>query len=694
MKQLFRLLLILAAMMLPSQMRAQRIVRELETNTYFSQLPSNLGDSTNNAKKKSKNVPAEVKAWTIDIFGNRNETYVDTLRHLYQNNSHSEGENGSYNTLGNLGSPRLSRIYMNRRFDTNFIFAQPFDQFITWQNDFRFFNTKSPYMNLSYNWCGSKITGYDDFKAIYSNNIGKKANFGALYHYLYGQGYYDNQNTSFMDATAWASYIGDKYDLHFRYTHNYMKLAENGGIENDEYITNPEGLSQKYSSNQMPVKLDRTWNREEHDFIHLLHRYHIGFYRDIYDMKTVGDSTFVDSASLREEFVPVTSIFHRFSLESLRKRYVAYETPRYYHSYKYLPGDSAFDKHSMVEIKNLVGLSLHEGFNKYAVAGINAYVGFRNRNYQMPDRLVTATDTTETKDKYKENDVLIGGQLIRTQGTWIHYNADVEFVVAGENAADLRLSGQGELNFPLLGDTAQVVAKAMFNRNKPSLFYNHYHAKHAWWDNDFSAITQLRLGGEINFPKTNTHLEAHVENIKNYTYFANEGTTIVNGANTYYTNNVVAKQCSDNIQIISATLRQNFKLGIFHLDNDFTFQTSTLEDVLPLPKITTYHNLYIDFKIAKVLSCEIGGDLKYFTEYYAPDYSPVVTNFTTQNPNTRIKIGNYPLISAYANFALKRSRFYVQYYHANQSDGRYFWAPHYPMNPSGVHFGISWNFYD
>jgi hypothetical protein len=411
-------------------------------------------------------------------------------------------------------------------------------------------------------------------------------------------------------------------------------------------------------------------------------------------MKTVGDSTFVDSASLREEFVPVTSIFHRFSLESLRKRYVAYETPRYYHSYKYLPGDSAFDKHSMVEIKNLVGLSLHEGFNKYAVAGINAYVGFRNRNYQMPDRLVTATDTTETKDKYKENDVLIGGQLIRTQGTWIHYNADVEFVVAGENAADLRLSGQGELNFPLLGDTAQVVAKAMFNRNKPSLFYNHYHAKHAWWDNDFSAITQLRLGGEINFPKTNTHLEAHVENIKNYTYFANEGTTIVNGANTYYTNNVVAKQCSDNIQIISATLRQNFKLGIFHLDNDFTFQTSTLEDVLPLPKITTYHNLYIDFKIAKVLSCEIGGDLKYFTEYYAPDYSPVVTNFTTQNPNTRIKIGNYPLISAYANFALKRSRFYVQYYHANQSDGRYFWAPHYPMNPSGVHFGISWNFYD
>ena len=64
------------------------------------------------------------------------------------------------------------------------------------------------------------------------------------------------------------------------------------------------------------------------------------------------------------------------------------------------------------------------------------------------------------------------------------------------------------------------------------------------------------------------------------------------------------------------------------------------------------------------------------------------------NPNNKVKIGNYPLLSAYVNFDLKRTRFYVQYYHANQSDGRYFWAPGYPMNPGGLHFGLSWNFYD
>ena len=159
-------------------------------------------------------------------------------------------------------------------------------------------------------------------------------------------------------------------------------------------------------------------------------------------------------------------------------------------------------------------------------------------------------------------------------------------------------------------------------------------------------------------------------------------------------NNVSPMQCSDNIQIISANLRQNFALGILHWDNDVTYQTCSHTDVLPLPKVSLYTNLYLRFKIAKVLKTEFGADMKYFTEYEAPDYSPVVGMFMNQNQLKKTKIGNYPLISVYANFDLKRTRFYIMYHHANQSDGRYFWAPGYPMNPSSIRFGLSWNFYD
>lgn len=668
---------------------AQRIIGELESNTDMSMM--NPTDTTSSDKKGSKkSVPVDVRTWTIDpIFGNRTPTYVDTLHHQFQNNDHSEGMNGEYNTLANLGSPRLSRIYMNREGEAQLIYVNAFDQFIVKPENFRYYSTKSPYVNLTYNWCGSKQTGSDHFRAIYTQSAGKRFNMGGIFDYMYGQGYYDNQSTAFMNATGFASYTGERYDFHFHYTHNYMKMAENGGIENDLYITNPESQQRSYGSDEIPVNLANTWTRQEHDVIFFNHRYHIGFVRP------ADDSLHIDEA-----FVPVTSFFHTFNLTNYRRKYIAYSRQPQFHSYSFLPGDSANDFHKSIAMKNIVGVSLNEGFNKYAVAGINAYVGFEHIKHEMPDTLPGVQEATgrgrRTMSHYNENNILIGGQLIRTQGTMVHYDVQAELVVAGDEAGNIDLEGEGELNLPLLGDTAQVVIGGLFSRTKPTFYYENFHSKHAWWDNEFSSITQTRLTGTISLPRTKTRLKVGVENIQNYTYLANNGIAVegTESGTTVISNNIVARQCSDNIQIISATLHQDFRLGKLHFDNEITYQTSTNEDVLPLPTLSTYHNLYLQFRIAKVLDCELGADAIYFSSYYAPDYSPVLSNFTTQHPDKRIKIGNYPIVSLYANLHLKRCRFYLQYYHFNQSEGRYFWAPHYPVNPKGLHFGISWNFYD
>ena len=36
---------------------------------------------------------------------------------------------------------------------------------------------------------------------------GKKLNFGGIFHYMYGQGYYDNQHTAYLNGTGWVSYV-------------------------------------------------------------------------------------------------------------------------------------------------------------------------------------------------------------------------------------------------------------------------------------------------------------------------------------------------------------------------------------------------------------------------------------------------------------------------------------------------------
>ncbi|MCR4614100.1 MAG: putative porin [Bacteroidaceae bacterium] len=685
-----RILFFVLSALSVSTVSAQRIIGELESNAGYDGY--NVADSmrrqdaADEDKKKKKVVPVDVRSWTIDpIYGHRTEVDVDTLHHLFQNDDHSEGREGQYNTLSNLGSPRLNRLYMERASEPDFIFTAPFDQFITTADQFRYFNTKSPYMNLTYTWSGDKKTGHDRFRALYANNVGKRFNFGGMFDYFYGQGNYDHQSTSFMNATGFASYTGERYDLHFHYTHNYMKWGENGGIEDDGYITNPEDQPQSYESNEIPVRLTETWNRMENDEVFLNHRYHVGFMR-------------VDSDSIRtwETFVPVTTFFHTVHIGKYSKAYIEQNNPvGTYHTYDFLPNlAESNDRYKFLQIYTAAGVSLREGFNRYAVAGLNAFVGYRYRRYNTPDYATVGTTTDELRTFPTEGDIMVGGQLIRTQGRLLHYNLSADFVVAGTNIGEFNVDGRGELNIPLLGDTAQVAVNLMASHAIPSYYLEHYHSKHAWWDHTFEKVLRTRLGATVTLPHTRTVLSFAIENLKNYAWLADEGIDVTTSGTTWRTHNVVCHQTALPIQVLSASLRQNLKFGPVHLDNVITWQNSTQKDILPLPALNTYSNLYLAFIVAKVMKCEVGGDMTFFTRYYAPDYSPVFGMYTTQNAAHRLRIGGYPLISVYANILLKKCRFYVQYYHVNQGAGNSFWAPHYPMNPSGLRFGISWNFYD
>ena len=180
----------------------------------------------------------------------------------------------------------------------------------------------------------------------------------------------------------------------------------------------------------------------------------------------------------------------------------------------------------------------------------------------------------------------------------------------------------------------------------------------------------------------------------NYTYIANESEQLP-GTNNY-PSRLSVKQESGSTRVFSATLKQDFKLGILNLNTEITYQNSSNQDILPLPALNVYANLFLKFRIAKVLNTEIGTDVRYFTKYYAPDYSPALGQFVQQNPGEKIEIGNYPLASVYANFLLKQTRFYVKYYHWNEGLGNrnYFLVPHHPMNPGVLWFGLSWNFYN
>ena len=393
---------------------------------------------------------------------------------------------------------------------------------------------------------------------------------------------------------------------------------------------------------------------------------------------------------------------HTLKVDINRRKYISYDEAQnqQYFQNNYLT-DVQRDETEQLAVKNTIGISLREGFNKWAKAGLTAFMSHEYRRFTMTDTLARTPGQRIPTD-YVENTISVGGQLIKEQGQTLHYNVMGEIALVGEDAGQFQIQGKGDLNFRLFSDTVRLEANAYIKNLNPIFYYRHFHSKHYWWDNnDLSKIMRTRIEGKLSVDRWKTQLKVGVENIKNYTYLDNTSVKYTETSSgkevTTYKNDVAVKQNSGNIQVFSAALRQDFKLGIFHLDNEITYQKSSNQDVLPLPDLTLYHNLYIKFGLAKkVLQIEMGADVRYFTQYYAPDYAPAIGQFYLQNKETRYKLGGYPLLNGYINLHLKRTRIFIAMYNLIQGQGEksYFLAPHYPLNPRLLKFGLSWNFFD
>lgn len=683
-----------------SSLAAQNMIpnQYSQFGTSASGLNSNQYDRNGNpidttAVIDANTIPIGLHAWKIEErFGERIAVPVDTLQHGFQNSNDTGGPTGHYSFLGNLGAPRISHVFFERKDPTQFFFTDPYDFTVRKPSDIIYTNTKSPFTNLTYYKQGDGRYGEERFKAYFAVNVNKRMGFGFDIDYTYGRGKYQSQSTALFNGNLFAYYHGDKYDMHFSFINENLKVAENGGITDDRYVTDPLEMAEgerTYETYNIPTNLMDIWNNNTGYHAFLTHRYNLGFYRDVTEEN--------DTVS-KQVFVPVTSFIHSVKVDIDRRKYVSYDVDQNneYFEHNYLGTDS-LDITRHFSVKNTVGIALREGFNKWAKAGLTAFMSFEHRNFTMTDT-VTGIPGQRVATSHKENVLSIGGQLSKQQGKTLHYNVIGEIAMLGEDAGQFTVEGNGDLNFRLFNDTVRLEANAYIKNLNPTFYFRHFHSKHYWWDNDLSKIMRTRIEGKLSIDRWRTQLKAGVENITNYTYLDNASVQYTDRqGNTAYKNDMAVRQHSGSIQVFSATLKQDFKLGILHLDNEVTYQKTSNSDVLPLPELVLYHNLYLKFALAKkVLKIEMGADMRYFTQYYAPDYAPAIGQFYLQNRETRYKLGAYPMLNGYINLHLKRTRIFVQMYNLLQRGGdkSYFYIPHYPLNPRILKIGLSWNFFD
>ncbi len=612
---------------------------------------------------------------------------IDTLLCNYYLKSVPSDVSLAWASTGNLGSQGINMIFFDRPGMSDFFFHDALAHWLPELGNHTFYNTRIPMTLLSYNFGGGRDNSQDRLTGVFSGNVNKKLQIGANLDYLYSKGSYNNQADKNLAWGLSGSYMGDRYELQAFYNHYNLLNKENGGITDDLYITDPEllqGGNASISPKTIPTRLTAAHNRIKGQELLINNRYKVGYWQVTPPNDTVPDDTIE-----HREYIPVSSFIWTLDYRKAHHMFLnqSPQEAREFWRNTYLRDDGTNDVTSYWSLKNTVGVSLLEGFHKYAKFGIAAYLTHEIRRYnQAVDSIPLGADRPEGLTPYPfdvklapkatENLLWAGAQLTKLRGSLLRYDVTGRIGFAGPVAGDIHVSGNVSTRFKVFGDSVTINAYGNFSNEEAPYLMKNFVSNHFIWHNDFGKIRRLRLGGWLTLPHTGTYINAGVENIQNMIYFGENCMPVQNGG---------------SVQVVSMTLKQDFKVGMLHWDNKLTFQTSSDDRVLPLPKFAVYSNLYLLFKVARVLHVQFGVDCDYYTKYYAPDYQPATTTFYNQR---EIKCGNYPFMNAYANMKLGKARFYVMFSHVNQGlcGNNYFAMPHYPMNPRRFQLGVSVDF--
>ncbi|MDE6227857.1 MAG: putative porin [Muribaculaceae bacterium] len=660
-----------------------------------SGLAQRRGASLSNAQAKNKPTASqnstdsvkEGSAWTLTFpLGDHVESKIDTLSYNFQRTSIPAMVTDAYASTGNLGAEGIDMIYFQRPERSSFFFRDALDAWLPSFNKQKFYNVYIPTTILSYGYAGNKQSHQDRLSATFAGNVNRRIGVGAMLDYLYSKGSYEAQAVKNFTWGFSGYYLGDRYEMQAFYYNYALVNKENGGITDDLYITDPgelQGGVDKIEPKSIPTRLSAAHNRTSGDQLFMTHAYKIGFWK----------TQQVNDTLSREIYVPMTRIIYSFDLRHNHHMFLNTNSSQAHDFWSnfYLNPDRTDDHTRLTQMTNSLGIELIEGFQKWAKFGLSAFASYQTQKFKQ----ATALGYTEISDSQLEqltplpsglsvaptvtkSYLWVGGRLQKDKGSLLRYAANVRFGLVGDVAGDLELDGNISSRFKLFGDSVKIAAKASFTNKETPYLLRYYISNHFAWANDFGKVRNYKVEGELHFPWTRTTISAGVENVQNMVYFNSQS---------------LPQQYGGNVQVLSARLDQQFKLGILHWDNTLYYQKSSNESILPLPQFTIYSNLYLKFIAFKVLKLQLGVDCDYYTSYYGLDYQPATMSFHVQGDD-KVKVGNYPLINAYVTARLYRTRFYVLWSHVNQGmlSKNSFVLPHYPMNPRRLEIGLSIDF--
>lgn len=649
-----------------------------------------------------------------DIVGLRDQSVDTSFNHnFYDYPFMKQDLNATW--LGVVGSPVQLYDYFKRQEEDNAIFYTPYITYSYSPETLPQYNTKTPYTELDY--YGTLFANREKeescVKVLSTQNITPKLNLMLEYHQFGGKGMLNNETTDNRTAVIASNYTGEKYLMHAGFIYNRVRRAENGGIKDLKWIRDTT-----VDAREIGVYLNSASNvlKKNTVFIDQSYRIPLSFMdkdvraynktrkRDEFildSLKTTGDSAAVmqQEAEMkrREEIfrqgqdslkTDITTAFigHSSEYTVMRKTYSDEistsdtDARAFFNDAFYLNPTTSHDSLRVMRFENKVFIRLQPWKEDGIVSKLDVGLGDKLINYYS----FAPKDFIEGRSNVLQNSMYIYAGAQGQYKKYFQWNAKGKYNFLGHEINDFDLEGNLSFSaYPFRRDRkSPLTLNVHFETSlkEPDYYQQRLYTNHFKWENDFGKISTTKLEASLAIPR--------------WEMDASFGYGLLNN-NIYYDTKGIARQNGSPLSVISASIRKDFSIWKFRLENRALLQFSSDNQVMPLPLLSLNLRYYFQFDVVKnVMKMQIGANGLFTTKWNAPAYNPVLGVFHSQDTE---KFGGCPYIDAFVNIQWKRVSLFVKFVNVNMGWPNksidYFTASGYIASQRAVKFGITWPFW-
>jgi hypothetical protein len=590
--------------------------------------------------------------------------------------------------LGNLGTPSRSLLFspiMKPGFDPGFHALDIYNYTVS---ESRFYNTTRPYAELNY-LLGSKSEQL--IRLMHTQNLKPNWNMAFEYRLINSPGYFQNQNTNHNNYrfTSWYQSRNKRYQNFIVIVGNKLQTGESGGVKNDyNYLDSAGGAYDERSNIPTQIGPDNPGSRNFFTSNILTGTFYTNatyLLRQQYDVGQK-DSIVTDS-SVIPLFYPRLRLEHTIDVTTYNYRFkdtYAGDSAYYSHNYLLKRPNSQTDTFYLRDFWQV----LTNDFSVYTFPdkkNVQQFLKLGAAFQSMHARFDSTIYQGNSKNTY--NFFVHGEYRNRTRNQKWDVEASGNFYVNGFNAGDYNANISLKR---LISKQIGYLQVGFQNTNRtPSFVFNPGSSFYL----DTNVVTLKKenttvLYGTFEQPKLKLRLTGCYYLLTNYAYFTNIDSI------------QRVQQATSLFNVLQITGEKIFRLGRrgWNWKTWVILQQRVGNGPVNLPGFTTRNQLGYDGNLGfKNLRISFGAEMRYFTSYKAPAYSPLTGQYVYQDSNTvSLKL---PDISAFIHFRIKSFSAYVRAENLNSlnpSMGKFtnnnIPTLNYPYPGLQIRVGIFWSF--